>query len=130
MSRRSRWAVLAVAVMLVLGMGESPSFAVLAGQFCADADAGVIRLADNGATVQCTLQSFGGQRRWVAIVPPSPTAPTVTASTVGSTQTGIVAYLPAPASPAGQTGIVSISPAPAATAPATAPVSALLALTG
>ncbi len=128
---RRRWAVLAGAVMLVLGVSEAPSFAVLAGQFCSDAEAGVIRLADNGATVQCVLQSFGGQRRWLEIAPPTTTAtaPSVTTSTVGPTQTGIVAYLPAPAAPAapGQTAIVSVSPV--ATAP-TAPVAALLALTG
>lgn len=135
MAGRSRWPMLAGAVLLVLGLGQQPGFAVLAGQFCADADAGVIRLADNGATVQCTLQSFGAQRRWVQIVaPPSggtgaPAAP--------ATPTGIVGFLPPDAGTAvlatgGQTGIITISPSPSVVvtaSPATA-VPAMLALTG
>lgn len=95
MARRSRWAVLAGALVAVLGLSEAPSLAVLAGQFCANAAANTITVAENGATVQCQYNPNSDRYQWVAIT-------TTTA---------------AAASPANQTGIISITPAPPTTLP-------------
>lgn len=100
MARRSRWAVLAGAVALVLGLGQAPGFAVLAGQFCANAAANTVTVADNGATVQCQYNPNSDRYQWVAITT-VPTAPQATTTTA----------------PAGQTRIVSVTPAPPAPAP-------------
>lgn len=98
MARRSRWAALAGAVVLVLGLGEAPGFAVQAGQFCATAAANTITVAENGATVQCQYNPNSDRYQWVA----------VTTTTTAATTTTL-------AGPATETRIISITQTPVST---------------
>ena len=48
----------AVALFMGVAVGiETPAVAVQAGQFCANAQAGAVTTAENGATVRCVFNS-------------------------------------------------------------------------
>lgn len=71
------------AAVLVIGLafgGQGSALAVSAGEFCANADAGTVRTADNGATVQCTFNPNSNRSQWVAIATTT-TVATIPAST-------------------------------------------------
>lgn len=117
MRRVATRAVAALIMIFGVGLaGSGPAQAVLAGQFCPDASAGVVVAADNGATVEC-LFNPNSNRNVATTAPPTTVAPV-------PSQTRIIAITPAPAV------VVVPAPTPAAAAVPAAPVVAPLALTG
>jgi hypothetical protein len=129
MARRSRWTLLAGAVVLVLGLGEAPGFAVQAGQFCANAAANTITVADNGATVQCQYNPNSDRYQWVAIV----TTTTTTVAPGAANQTRIISITQAPVPPPAVPILApTVATPPTATpaAPAPAMTTGLLERTG
>lgn len=127
-----RRAVTRAVLALVLTMGAAlaaggPAEAVLAGQFCANASAGVIMTADNGATVECLFNPNSNRNQWVAITTVAPVATTAPPVTVAPPTPAVIAGN-------GGTRILTIGPAPAPTAPLVVvpatPIVAPLSLTG
>jgi hypothetical protein len=134
------FSLVALVVGLTFGLPDS-AFAVLAGQLCANADAGVVTTAENGATVQCTYNANSDRNQWVVIstttsVVTIPAAESTTATTVAaggqrSSSGNSGAAANATAEPTGSTQLLSgaqtattVTTVTIATAPTTLPTAA------